>query len=138
MDPEGSWHELRARPQALALLVARVEPHFRGRAHRIVDLLPTVVRTYATVGQTPLLREELSRDHVSVMSITLEGRLLMIEQGRTFKGEDVVRFLKHALRQLPGKLLVIRNGSLIHRARIVKEFLAEDAATRVQLERLPG
>lgn len=97
-----------------------------------------VVRTYAPVGQTALLREELSRDHVSVMSITLEGRLLMIEQGRTFKGEDVVRFPKHALRQLPGKLLVIWNGSLIHRARIVKEFLAEDAATRVQLERLPG
>ena len=62
-------------------------------------LLPRVVRTYAPVGQTPILREQLSRDHLSVMSgITLEGKLLMIEQERAFNGEDVVRFLKHALR----------------------------------------
>ena len=40
-------------------------------------LLPTVVRTYAPVGQTPILREKLTRDHLSAMSgITLEGKLL--------------------------------------------------------------
>jgi hypothetical protein len=27
-------------------------------------LLPTVVRTYAPIGETPILREELSRDHL--------------------------------------------------------------------------
>jgi hypothetical protein len=75
-------------------------------------LLPTVVRTYAPIGQTPILNEHLSHDHLSVMSgITLEGRLLMIEQDRAFKGPDVVRFLKHALSQNPGKLLVIWDGS---------------------------
>lgn len=82
-------------------------------------LLPTVVRTYAPVGQTPILREQLSREHLSVMSgITLDGKLLMIEQERAFNGEDVVRFLKHALRQIPGKLLVIWDGSPIHRAKV--------------------
>ena len=36
-------------------------------------LLPAVVRTYAPIGQTPVLHEQLSRDHLSVMSaITLE------------------------------------------------------------------
>jgi hypothetical protein len=36
-----------------------------------------VVRTYAPVGQTPVLHERLSRDHLSAMSgITLEGKLL--------------------------------------------------------------
>ncbi|MBA3474514.1 MAG: transposase [Rubrobacter sp.] len=64
-------------------------------------LLPTVVRTYAPVGRTPVLHEQLSRDHLSIMSgITPEGKLLMIEQERAFKGPDVVRFLKHALRQI--------------------------------------
>jgi len=102
-------------------------------------LLPTVVRTYAPVGQTPILREQLSREHLSVMSgITLEGKLLMIEQERAFNGEDVVRFLKHALRQLPGRLLVIWDGSPIHRAKVVKEFLKSGAASRVQLEQLPS
>jgi hypothetical protein len=79
-------------------------------------LLPAVVRTYAPVGQTPVLKEHLSRDHLSAMSaITLEGKLYMTEQERSFKGEDVVRFLKHLMRQIPGKLLVIWDGSPIHR-----------------------
>jgi len=102
-------------------------------------LLPTVVRTYAPIAQTPILHEQLSRDHLSAMSaITPEGKLLMMEQERAFKGPDVVRFLKHALRQIPGKLLVIWDGSPIHRSKVVKEFLKSGGASRLQLERLPG
>jgi transposase len=102
-------------------------------------LLPAVVRTYAPVGQTPILHEQLSRDHLSVISaISLEGKLYMMEQQRAFKGEDVVRFLRHLLRQVPGKLLVIWDGSPIHRGRAVKDFLGGGAASRVQLEQLPG
>jgi hypothetical protein len=53
-------------------------------------LLPAVVRTYAPIGQTPVLHEQLSRDHLSAMGgITLEGKLLMMEQERPFKGADV-------------------------------------------------
>jgi transposase len=62
----------------------------------------------------------------------------MMEQERSFKGEDAVRFLRHLLRQVPGKLLVIWDGSPIHRSRAVKDFLASGAASRVQLEQLPG
>src|SRR3954470_19374242 len=101
-------------------------------------LLPAVVRTYAPVGQTPILKEHLSRDHLSTMSaITLEGKLYMTEQERSFKGEDVVRFLKHLMRQIRGKLLVIWDGAPIHHGRAVKNFLASGAARRVQLEQLP-
>jgi transposase len=102
-------------------------------------LLPMVVRTYAPVGKRPILHEHLSRDHLSAMSgITLEGKLYMLEQERAFKGEDVVRFLKHLMRQIPGKLLVIWDGSPIHRGQAVKEYLAGGAASRVRLEQLPG
>jgi transposase len=102
-------------------------------------LLPMVVRTYAPVGKTPILRENLTRDHLSAMSaITLDGKLYMMEQERAFKGEDVVRFLKHLLRQIPGKLLVIWDGSPIHRGGAVKDFLASGAASQLQLEQLPG
>jgi hypothetical protein len=56
-------------------------------------LLPMVVRTYAPIGQTPVLHEELSRDHLSAMSgITLEGKLLMMEQERAFKGPEWFAF----------------------------------------------
>ena len=102
-------------------------------------LLPMVVRTYAPVGKTPILHEHLSREHLSAMSgITLDGSLYMLEQERAFKGEDVVRFLKHLMRQIKGKLLIIWDGSPIHRGRAVKDFLANGAARRLQLEQLPG
>jgi transposase len=62
----------------------------------------------------------------------------MIEQVRAFKGEGVVRFLKHLIRQIEGKLLVIWDGSPIHRGRAVKDFLASGASSRLRLEKLPG
>jgi transposase len=102
-------------------------------------LLPCVVRTYAPVGQTPILHEQLSRDHLSVISaITLEGKLLMMEQERSFNSQDVVRFLRHLLGQIPGKLLVIWDGSPIHGGRAVKDFLSSGASRRLKLEQLPG
>jgi transposase len=102
-------------------------------------LLPCVVRAYAPVGKTPVLQEELSRDHLSVISaISLEGKLYMMEQERSFKGEDVVRFLRHLMRQVSGKLLIIWDGSPIHCAQAVKEFLASGASLRLKLEQLPG
>jgi transposase len=91
------------------------------------------------VGQTPILREKLTHDHLSAMSgITPEGKLLMLEQERAFKGEDVVRFLKHALLQVPGKLLIVWDGSPIHRSKAVKEFLKGGASKRIRLEQLPA
>ena len=102
-------------------------------------LLPCVVRTYAPVGKTPILHEHLSRDHLSVISaITLEGKLLMMEQERSFKSQDVVRFLRHLLGQIPGKLLLIWDGSPIHRGGAVKDFLSSGASRRLKLEQLPG
>lgn len=102
-------------------------------------LLPALVRTYARVGKTPVLYEQLSREHLSAISaITEEGKLYMMEQDRAFKGPDVVRFLKHLLRRIAGKLLVVWDCSPIHRARAVKEFLEGGAASRLKLERLPG
>jgi transposase len=71
-------------------------------------------------------------------AVTLDGRLYMIEQEKAFKGEDAVRFLKHLMRHIPGKLLVVWDGSPIHRGRAVKDFLAGGAASRVRLEQLPG
>jgi hypothetical protein len=52
----------------------------------------------------------------------------MKEQQRAFKGEDVVRFLKHLMRQIEGKLLIIWDGSPIHRSQAVKDFLSSGAS----------
>jgi DDE superfamily endonuclease len=80
-----------------------------------------------------------SRDHLSVISaIIMEGKLLMMEQERSFKSQDVVRFLRHLLGQNPGKLLLIWDGSPIHRSRAVKDFLASGAFSRMKMEQLSG
>jgi transposase len=101
--------------------------------------LPGVVRTYAPRGQTPVLRVPLTRDHLSVISgITDAGRLFHMVQTVAYRSQDVVRFLRHLLRQVPGKLLVIWDGASIHRSQVIKDFLSAGAAARLQLERLPG
>lgn len=102
-------------------------------------LLPMAVRTYAPVGQTPVLSVPLTRDHLSAIGgLTMDGRLVMHWQDHSFKGPDVVRFLHLLLRKIKGNLLVIWDGASIHRSQVVKDFLAQGGATRIHLERLPG
>ncbi len=50
-------------------------------------LLPLVMRTYAPAGQTPMIKEYQSHDHLSAMSgITPEGKLYMTVQESSTKG----------------------------------------------------
>jgi transposase len=102
-------------------------------------LLPMAVRTYAPVGQTPILSVKLTHDHLSVMGgITPQGRIFMQMQEQAYKGPDVVRFLQLLTREIPGKLLVIWDGAPIHRSQPVKDYLAKGGAKRIHLERLPA
>lgn len=102
-------------------------------------LLPAVVHTYAPQGETPVLRAPLSRDHLAVISgITPGGRLLVQVRERPFRGPAIVDFLRHLVRQIPGKLLVIWDGAPIHRAQPVKDFLMTAHGQQVWLERLPA
>lgn len=102
-------------------------------------LLPMVVRTYAPRGHTPVLRVPLTRDHISAIGgITPMGQIFMQMQEQAYKAVDVVRFLQMLLRKIPGQLLVIWDGSPIHRADVIKQFLSGPMGKRVHLERLPG
>jgi hypothetical protein len=54
------------------------------------QLLPSVERTDAPVGETPVMTESGSKAHVSVISaITTSGRLLTQRQDHAFTGPDV-------------------------------------------------
>jgi len=102
-------------------------------------LLPMAVRTYAPVGQTPVLHVKLTRDPLATISgSTPDGRLLLQIQDHAYRAEDVVRFLRLLLRKITGKLLVIWDGSPIHRAKEIKAFLARGAAKRLLLTHLPA
>jgi transposase len=100
-------------------------------------LLPGVARTYAPRGHPPILRPVLTRDHLSVMSgITMTGHLYTMVRRKALTSADSVVFLKHLLRHIRGNVLVIWDGSPIHRGD-VRTFLAGGGATRLHLEQLP-
>jgi DDE superfamily endonuclease len=102
-------------------------------------LLPMAVRTWAPGGQTPVLRVKLTRDHLSAISgMTLDGRLFMQVRPASYDAEAVVGFLRVLLRKIPGKIVLIWDGSPIHRANVLKDFLKRGAAKRLHLEQLPG
>jgi transposase len=97
------------------------------------------VRTSALRGHTPVLRVKLTRDHLSAIGgITPKGRIFMQMQTRAYTAEDVVRYLRVLLRKIAGPLLVIWDGSPIHRAEVIKQLLASPMGKRLHLERLPG
>lgn len=97
------------------------------------------VRTWAPCGQTPLLRVPLTRDHLSAISgITLDGRLFLQIRQASYDSQAVIKFLRVLLRKMSGKILLIWDGSPIHRSREIKAFLKRGAAKRLHLEQLPG
>jgi transposase len=101
--------------------------------------LPSVVRTSAPVGHTPILKEWWTREHLSAISaISPEGKLYFHYQDHAINSEDVVTFLEHLLCEVPGRMIVIWDGAPIHRSHPIRAFLANGAAPRLRLERLPA
>ena len=101
--------------------------------------LPSVVRTYAPVGQTPILREWWTRNHLSAISaISPEGKLYFHAQEGAINSVDVVAFLEHLLREVAGGIVIIWDGAPIHRSHVTQEFSANGAAQQMHLARLPA
>jgi transposase len=101
-------------------------------------LLPGVVRTYAPEARTPVLHETQTRDHLSVMGgMTPEGKLYVLARPRSLNGLDTIEFLLHLGRVAGERLLVIWDGSPIHRRAEVSEFVSETRG-KVWLDALPG
>ena len=102
-------------------------------------LLPMAVRTWATRGQTPILRVKLRRDHLwAISGITLDGRLCMQVRAASSDAAAVVGFLRVLLRKISGKMVVIWDGSPIHRGHEITDFLKRGAAKCLHLEQLRG
>ena len=98
-----------------------------------------MVHTWSPRGQRPVLHEVYSRDHFSAISaITPEGKLYLHLQENALDGHDVLHFLCHLLRHIPGKLLILWDGATIHYNQAVRRLLATDKNQDLWLERLPA
>lgn len=97
-----------------------------------------MVRTWAVRGHRPVLTEAFGRDHLSALSaITPHGQLYLHLKEGALDGWDVVGFLCHLLRHIPGKLLILWDGAMIHRGQAVRSLLATDRAQDLWIERFP-
>lgn len=98
---------------------------------------PTRVRTWAPRGQTPLIQETFGWKSLSMIGgLALYRFYFQIHPG-SIKSPQVVEFLEHLQRHLPGKLLVLWDGAPIHRSRVVQDYVASTKG-RVVVERLPA
>jgi hypothetical protein len=81
------------------------------------------VRTWAPRGQTPVLQYHFNWKVLSAIAgITWWNFYFQLYQ-RTIRAPQMVDFLAHLLRHLPGRLLVIWDRSKTHRCHLVGEFV---------------
>jgi transposase len=98
---------------------------------------PTRVRTWALRGQTPLLQETFNWESLSIIGgLALLRFYFQIHKG-SIKGPQVVEFLKHLQRHVPGKILILWDGAPIHRCALVRDYIASTRG-RIAVERLPA
>ena len=108
-------------------------------------LSPTVRRTLAPRGQTPILVCSDRHDRISVISaITLSPKALrvglhfmLLGDNKNFHGEEVVLFLQQLKGEVGGPWTIVWDRNQIHsRSRVVKAWLAKHP--EVVVEDFPG
>lgn len=96
------------------------------------------MRTWAPVGETPVLVHRLSYIKLSAISaVTDRGKLLMMVRRGTFGKQQIVAFLRHLLRHLRGRLILVWDNLSAHRSKAVRDF-AHLRRRRLSLEFLPA
>jgi transposase len=108
-------------------------------------LTPTVRRTLAPRGKTPILKTWDRHDRISAISavtVSPKRRRLglyfhLLPDDTNAHGEDTVAFLRRLRRHLPGPMTVLWDRANIHdRSKVVRAYLAEHPG--IVTEPLPG
>jgi len=108
-------------------------------------LTPTVRRTLAPRGQTPILRNWDRHDRISALSavtVSPKRRRLglyfhLLPDDANAHGEDTVAFVRQLRRHIPGPMTILWDRAHIHdRSRRVRAYLAEHP--KVKTEKFPG
>ncbi len=68
--------------------------------------------------------------------LSLRRFYFQIHKG-SIKSAQVIEFIKHLLRHLKGRILIIWDGAAIHRSKEVRAYIASTKG-RVRAERLPA
>jgi hypothetical protein len=108
-------------------------------------LTPTVRRTLAPRGKTPILKSWDRHDRISAISaVTVSPKrrrvglsFSLLPDDTNAHGEDTVAFLRQLRRHIPGPMTILWDRSNIHdRSKVVRAYLAKHA--EVVTEKLPA
>ena len=105
-------------------------------------LIPTVRRTWARVGQTPIIRHRYDHARISViggLSISPQRRRLGFYfrlHAKNISSDEVHDFLWYLLQHLRGHVIVIWDGAAIHNPTGLQDICRR--YPRLHLEKLPA
>lgn len=106
---------------------------------------PTVRRSFAPCGRTPILRSWDRHDRISAISaVTVSPKrkrlglyFRLLPDGTNAHGEDTVDFLRQLRRHIPGPMTILWDKGNIHdRSKVVRAYLAEHP--EIVTERFPS
>jgi hypothetical protein len=108
-------------------------------------LTPTVRRTFAPRGQTPIIKSWDRHDRISAISavtVSPKRRRLglyfhLMPDDENVHGEDTVEFLKQLRRHIPGPMTILWDRGNVHdRSKVVRAYLA--GQPNIVTEKFPG
>jgi len=98
---------------------------------------PHRCRTWSPRGQTPVLQYHFNWKKLSaVAGVTWWNFYFRLYPG-SIRSPQVVNFLTHLMRHLPGNLLIIWDGLKSHRSRMVRDYVKAQQG-RLWIEFLPA
>jgi transposase len=105
-------------------------------------LTPTIAKTWAPLGRTPVVRHIDRRDRISVISaisvspVRRRPNLYFQMHLKNIQQAEVRLFLRHLLRHLRGHVFLFWDGGNPHKGVLVREFCRR--VHRLHLVRLPA
>jgi len=102
------------------------------------SLIPSVGKTWAPQGETPILKHKMSWPKLSAISaVTPNPHLYLNLVDGTIKSIQVIRFVRHLLRHIPGRIFLLWDGLNPHRSQMTRSALKR-YASRLTIYRLPA
>lgn len=95
-------------------------------------------RSYSKKGKTPILENACKYSHLSIASgICQDGRFIYQIKEESFKGDEIVNFLKKIAIEIKERVLLIWDGARIHSSEAVKKYLREQENENIWLVKIP-
>ncbi|SMB97475.1 IS630 family transposase [Deinococcus hopiensis] len=97
------------------------------------SLKPTVTRTWAPRGQTPIIHAKAGWDKLSTLgAVTTRGQFLQHTIPGAVRGPQVLAFFEHLLRHIKGDLIVVLDNARIHHTKALRAFVEQQQRLTIQ------